>query len=128
MTRILTAAALAAALPFAALAEGVSTHVLDVTNGVGAGGVPVTLEMEGPGGWSEIATATTEENGRAEGLVEGEAEMGAYRLTFDMSAYDGFDAAFFPEITVAFVIEDGAAHYHVPIVVSPYNYSTYKGN
>lgn len=125
MTRILAAATLAA-LPFAALAEGISTHVLDV-----AGGVPVTLEMRGEGGWTEIATATTEENGRANGLMEGEAKPGLYRLTFDMTAYDGFsgmDLLFFPEITVSFRVEDGTQHFHVPIVVSPYNYSTYKGN
>ena len=130
MARILAAATLAA-LPFAALAEGISTHVLDVAGGVGAGGVPVTLEMRGEGGWIEIATATTEENGRANGLVEGEAEPGLYRLTFDMTRYDGFsevEPLFFPEITVSFHVEDGTQHFHVPIVVSPYNYSTYKGN
>ncbi|PRY95765.1 5-hydroxyisourate hydrolase [Hasllibacter halocynthiae] len=130
ITTLLSGAALAA-LPFAAIAEGISTHVLDVTNGVGAGGVPVTLEMEGPDGWTEVASATTEDNGRANGLVEGEADEGLYRLTFDMTGYDGFsdvDPLFFPEISVSFRVDDGSQHYHVPIVVSPYNYSTYRGN
>lgn len=115
----------------AAHAEGISTHVLDVANGTGGGGVPVTLEREGDNGWSEVATATTADNGRVDALVEGEAETGLYRLTFDMTDYEGFadtDPLFFPQITVTFQVDDGSQHYHVPVVVSPFSYSTYRGN
>jgi 5-hydroxyisourate hydrolase len=105
--------------------------VLDVANGTGAGGVPVALEREGAEGWAQVAAATTQANGRADALVEGEAAAGLYRLTFDMTGYQGLSGAeppFYPEITGSFRVDEGGEHYHMPIVVSPYNYSTYRGN
>lgn len=120
---ILSAAALAAP----AAAATVSTHVLDLAQGIGGRGVPVVLGAEGR--WQEVARATTDENGRVRSFGEKvEAAPGLYRLTFDMSRYPGPAATpFFPEITVVFRVGD-APHYHVPVVVSPYGYSTYRGN
>jgi 5-hydroxyisourate hydrolase-like protein (transthyretin family) len=60
-----------------------------------------------------------------------EAAAGLYRLTFDMTGYQGLSGAeppFYPEITGSFRVDEGGEHYHMPIVVSPYNYSTYRGN
>ncbi|MDB6181010.1 hydroxyisourate hydrolase [Paracoccus fistulariae] len=109
-------------------AEDISTHVLNTATGQGGGGVPVTLEINRDGEWSEIATATTEENGRVEAFGI-EAEVATYRLSFDMTAYDGFEKpAFFPEISVVFAVQDSGRHHHVPVLVSPFGYSTYLGN
>ena len=111
----------------AAYAEGISTHVLDIANGVGREGVPVTLSMQnGENSWTDIGSAMTGENGRIESFGEGvTVEEGVYKLTFDMSE-DG--ETFFPEIDVVFNVEDPEEHYHVPVIVSPFGYSTYRGN
>ncbi len=126
-----TAAYLAAtAIATPAFAATISTHVLDLAQGIGGRGVPVVLEAKGAEGrWQEVARATTDENGRLRSFGDKvEAAPGLYRLTFDMSRYPSPAAApFFPEITIVFRVGD-APHYHVPVVVSPYGYSTYRGN
>jgi 5-hydroxyisourate hydrolase len=111
----------------AAYAEGISTHVLDIKDGVGRADVPVTLSIQDDNdSWTSIGEAMTEENGRVESFGEGvTVEGGVYKLTFDMSQ-DG--ETFFPEIDVVFNVEDPEEHYHVPVIVSPYGYSTYRGN
>lgn len=115
-------------------AEGISTHVLDIANGVGKADVPVTLSMQDNNdSWTEIGSAMTAENGRVESFGENAAiEEGVYKLTFDMSddMSDDMsaDEAFFPEIDVVFNVENPDEHYHVPVIVSPYGYSTYRGN
>ena len=111
----------------AAYAEGISTHVLDIKDGVGRADVPVTLSIQDENNsWTSIGEAMTEENGRVESFGEGvTVEEGVYKLTFDMSE-DG--ETFFPEIDVVFDVEDPEEHYHVPVIVSPYGYSTYRGN
>ncbi len=125
-------------------AQGVpdlSTHVLDLARGVGGAGVPVTLDARIGDAWHLVGRATTAETGRVSAFTSVDEctdapAAGVYRLTFDMSGYwaslGGADAAggadFFPEITVQFRIADPAVHAHVPVVVSPYGYSTYRGN
>ena len=111
----------------AAYAEGISTHVLDIKDGVGRANVPVTLSVQDDNdSWTDIGSAMTEENGRVESFGEDIAvEEGVYKLTFDMSETG---ETFFPEIDVVFNVEDPEEHYHVPVIVSPYGYSTYRGN
>ena len=110
----------------AAYAEGISTHVLDIKDGVGRANVPVTLSIQDDNSWTDIGSAMTEENGRVESFGEDIAvEEGVYKLTFDMSETG---ETFFPEIDVVFNVEDPEEHYHVPVIVSPYGYSTYRGN
>lgn len=111
----------------AAYAEGISTHVLDIKDGVGRADVPVTLSIQDDNNsWTDIGSAMTGENGRVESFGEDiTVEEGVYKLTFDMSE-DG--ETFFPEIDVVFNVEDPEEHYHVPVIVSPYGYSTYRGN
>ena len=108
-------------------AEGISTHVLDIKDGVGRANVPVTLSTQDDNNsWTEIGSALTEENGRVESFGEDvSVEEGIYKLTFDMS---GDEATFFPEIDVVFNVENPEEDYHVPVIVSPYGYSTYRGN
>lgn len=114
-----------------AAAAGVSTHVLDLAQGVGGTDVPVTLEMrDAAGTWIVIGKGRTDANGRVGSFgAESDFAPGIYRLHFDMTAYpDAAARPFFPEIIVTFQVSDKAAHYHVPVVVSPFGYSTYRGN
>lgn len=114
-----------------AAAAEISTHVLDLARGVGGADVPVTLSRRGPtGAWIVVGTARTDAAGRVRSFAkDADFAHGIYRLQFDMSAYpDAAAKPFFPEITVTFDVADQAGHYHVPVVVSPYGYSTYRGN
>ena len=110
----------------------ITTHVLDTANGRPAAGVTVILAMRQASEWSPVARGTTDENGRLANLTEGRAPMpGTYRLTFDTAAYhrdQGISVPFFPEVTVTFNIRDVSEHYHVPLLLSPYGYSTYRGS
>ncbi|MCV7174289.1 hydroxyisourate hydrolase [Mycolicibacterium sphagni] len=103
-----------------------STHVLDAVTGKPALAVAVTLtDADG----AVLASGRTDDDGRIASLG-GELGEGLYRISFDTGGY--FAAAgiptFYPEVTVAFEITDPAAHYHVPLLLSPYSYSTYRGS
>ena len=113
--------------------SGITTHVLDTARGRPASGVPVTLEVrDAGGGWREVGRGTTDADGRLRELLpEGFAMAeGQYRLTFDAETY--FAAcgaqAFYAEVVVSFVVRDAGAHYHVPLLLSPFGYSTYRGS
>ena len=110
----------------------ISTHVLDTARGCPAAGVPVVLEAIDSGGSSrEIGRHVTDADGRVRELVGGGAlGAGAYRLTFDTAAYFGALAteSFYPSVAVVFVVADPAQHYHVPLLLSPFGYSTYRGS
>jgi len=104
----------------------ISTHVLDATSGLPAAGVPVTLT--GADG-AAMAEGVTDDDGRIGDLYTGELS-GVCRLRFDTATY--FDArgvtGFYPEIVIAFEISGTATRYHVPLLLSPYAYSTYRGS
>jgi 5-hydroxyisourate hydrolase len=97
-----------------------STHVLDTAKGVPAAGVAIELRHG-----DERVEATTNEDGRAR-LLE-ETPAGEYELTFAVGDYFG-DKAFLDRVPVRFTIADPEAHYHVPLLVSPWSYSTYRGS
>lgn len=102
----------------------VTTHVLDTANGRPAKGIAVRFETaEG----KPIADGRTDDDGRIRDLGPETLEPGAYRLVFDTGAYLGPDA-FFPEVALTFRIADGTAHHHVPLLLSPFAYSTYRGS
>jgi 5-hydroxyisourate hydrolase len=102
-----------------------STHVLDTGTGEPAPGVPVRLELEHDGGWVEIAAGTTDADGRLRDWVpEDRWHAGTYRLVFDTAA----NSAFFPEVTVVFFVAEPSRHHHVPLLLSPYGYTTYRGS
>ncbi|SFA90462.1 5-hydroxyisourate hydrolase [Amycolatopsis marina] len=105
----------------------VTTHVLDTANGRPAQGVPVALDAGGEGGWRTVATGHTDDDGRVRDLGPDSLAPGVYRLVFDTANYLGPEA-FFPEATICFRIADGAAHHHVPLLLSPFAYSTYRGS
>jgi 5-hydroxyisourate hydrolase len=110
----------------------ISTHVLDTARGRPAGGLPVTLEVEGPGGWQLVSKGTTNADGRLSDLISAEASIGAgvYRLIFDTGRYFAGQQIenFYPLVTVVFKVSDAAQHYHVPLLLSPFGYSTYRGS
>ena len=99
----------------------ISTHVLDATAGRPAVGIAVRLSgMDGP-----LATGHTDADGRC-ALVPYDLEPGDYELTFDTGGY--FAVTFYPSVTVAFRVVDGSAHHHVPLLLSPWSYTTYRGS
>ncbi|HEY5223395.1 MAG TPA: hydroxyisourate hydrolase [Microbacteriaceae bacterium] len=108
----------------------VTTHILDTARGRGASGVPVGLHGRSGDAWAPIATGVTDDNGRVMQLGPDALPAGAYRLTFDTGAYFAALATetFFPEVLLTFTIAEGEAHYHVPLLLSPFAYSTYRGN
>jgi 5-hydroxyisourate hydrolase len=83
--------------------------------------VPVTLEFDEGGDWKPIARALTDDDGRAQASVPG---AGLYRLIFDTARI----SAFFPEVQICFQIDDPHQHYHVPLLLSPHGYTTYRGS
>ena len=99
----------------------ITTHVLDTARGHPAAGVPVRLE--GPAGY--LGQAVTDADGRIRELGPATLEPGSYTLTFDIATYDG--DSFFPQIVIAFRV-GGTEHYHVPVLLAPYSYSTYRGS
>jgi 5-hydroxyisourate hydrolase len=111
----------------------ITTHVLDTARGRPAAGVPITIERRAPDGrFAELGRGVTDDDGRLRTLL-GEGELlieGFYRLTFDTGTYfSGLGiAGFYPEVTVVFEIREPSAHYHVPLLLSPYGYSTYRGS
>ncbi|GAA4850758.1 hypothetical protein GCM10023221_32820 [Luteimicrobium xylanilyticum] len=108
----------------------VTTHVLDTAAGRPAAGVPVRLEALGGDGWHEVGTGITDDDGRVRNLGPGTLAPGRHRLTFDTEAYltsHGL-AVFFPEATITFVVAPDDVHLHVPLLLSPFGYSTYRGS
>lgn len=110
----------------------ITTHVLDTSRGVPAGGVHVWLDREtAPGVWTLAGEGKTDDDGRLRALLPAAAmQAGAYRLTFDVGAYFGAQGvtSFWRLVTIAFVVAEGTAHQHVPLLVSPFGYSTYRGS
>jgi 5-hydroxyisourate hydrolase len=110
----------------------ITTHILDLANGTPARGVPVVLEFKQRDAWVTVGSGATGENGRLGTLVQGwEPVEGTYRLTFDLSAYhcnQGRADAFFPSASVVFTVHNPAEHYHVPLLISPFGYTIYRGS
>ena len=110
--------------------SGITTHVLDTAAGKPASGLSVRLECSGAGGWTECGSGTTDPDGRLRTLLPGAPAPGLYRITFDSGAYfkSTGKSCFYPHISVIFEVADGSQHYHVPLLLSPYGYSTYRGS
>ncbi|MCI2419466.1 hydroxyisourate hydrolase [Saccharopolyspora sp. K220] len=111
--------------------SAVTTHVLDAARGTPAAGVAIRLESaETPADWTALAESRTDDDGRIRKLGPDRLAAGDYRLTFDTGEY--FDrqgvATFYPQVQITFRIADPAQHYHVPLLLSPFAYSTYRGS
>ncbi|MBK5259235.1 MAG: hydroxyisourate hydrolase [Thermoanaerobaculia bacterium] len=104
----------------------ITTHVLDTALGRPAAGVRVSLEVLEGEKWTAVSTGVTDADGRLRTLTEGHPlRRGNYRLVFATGAYN---RGFFPEVTITFEVKDPTAHHHVPLLLSPYGYSTYRGS
>ncbi|GGG06831.1 5-hydroxyisourate hydrolase [Rhodococcoides trifolii] len=107
----------------------ITTHVLDAANGSPAQGVSVELALLADG-WNAVASRTTDEQGRISDLGPAALEPGIYRLTFDTASYFGRDvrSTFYPRIDITVEIAAVDEHYHVPILLSPFAFTTYRGS
>ena len=110
--------------------SAITTHVLDMAKGLPAAGLPVLLEYLAGAEWTPVGTGVTDDDGRCRDLMfaDRHLEPGQYRITFDTGRYFAEQAAFYPSVIVMFVVPDSAVHYHVPLLLSPYGYSTYRGS
>jgi 5-hydroxyisourate hydrolase len=109
----------------------ITTHVLDISIGRPAVGVPVTLEIEKAGAWKELSRGATDSDGRLRHLLAPDSLVrGTYRLSFETQTYfksrkvDGF----YPQVAIVFQVRDAREHYHVPLLLGPFGYSTYRGS
>lgn len=116
------------------MSAGLTTHVLDTSREGPASGVEVTLQRLDPSGEVEtIARGTTNDDGRLDEplLTADGMETGTYRLLFDVGDYyrrEGSESSFLETVPVQFLIEDVDEHYHVPLLLSPGGYTTYRGS
>jgi 5-hydroxyisourate hydrolase len=108
----------------------ITTHVLDTARGQPAAGVAVRLERVSGAGLEEIGRASTDADGRVRDIGPERLAAGTYRLVFGTAAYFAQQrtAAFFPEVAVTFTVDGEAQHYHVPLLLSPFGYTTYRGS
>lgn len=111
----------------------ITTHVLDLSTGAPAAGIAVTLAiMRGADQWEVLSTRKTDRDGRIRDFLPDSHSLqtGTYRLTFDTIPYSETrqTASFFPSVQIAFAIADPNSHYHVPLLLSPFGYSTYRGS
>ena len=110
----------------------ISTHVLDTSVGRPAAAIAVQLLRQQGSNWLEVFRGETNGDGRVPALLPAgtSAGAGAYRLTFDIGGYfqRGGVESFYTTIAIDFTLRDADAHYHVPLLVSPYGYSTYRGS
>ncbi len=108
-----------------------TTHILDTSIGQPARGVAVALEQNNSGDWKKIAEGITNADGRiSDLLVSGNVlDTGNYRLTFDSASYfkNQNKKTFYPKVCIEFEITDNS-HYHVPLLLNPFGYSTYRGS
>lgn len=112
--------------------SAITTHVLDTSKGRPGSGIHIVLEYKNMDKWDELASGQTNFDGRLPDLLQDGFHLleGIYRLTFDTRGY--FDSqgehGFYPNVTISFEVKDPTQHYHVPLLISPFGYSTYRGS
>ena len=109
--------------------RSLSTHVLAAVSGEPAAGIRVVLSRRDDGAWTELATATTDADGRVRELAPDGLAAGDHRLVFDTAAHCAATGTtgFYPEVSVVFTVAEDR-HLHVPLLLSPYAFSTYRGS
>lgn len=113
--------------------SAITTHVLDTALGRPAAGIPVRLERRrgAAGDWEAVGRGVTDNDGRLRGLYPDSLPLaaGVYRITFETHAYfASLDVtAFYPEVVVVFETQPGETHYHVPLLIGPFGFTTYRG-
>ena len=106
----------------------ITTHVLDTAKGVPAAGIPITLYRQQGADWQRLDSAITDADGRIMQwrIADSELDFGHYKLTFELTSYLG-EQAFYPCAEVVFCRRDDR-HHHIPLLLSPFGYSTYRGS
>ena len=110
----------------------ITTHILDTTRGLPAQAVPISLYAQQESGWDKLADGKTNDDGRIPDLLSPEHKLpaGVYRMHFDTKAY--FDAngeqGFYPYVDIVFEIDSSGSHYHIPLLLTAFGYSTYRGS
>ena len=111
--------------------SSITTHVLDLSLGRPAAELSVRLDRLEGSGWGRVAERETDAEGRVKDLLnEPQIPKGIYRLVFETRRYfhGRGTPTFYPEVNVVFEVGDGTQHHHVPLLLSPYGYSTYRGS
>lgn len=111
--------------------SSISTHVLDLVRGGPARGLAITLESQVGGDWVTVASGQTNDDGRIGDLVpRGSSVSGVFRITFETGAWYAAkgERCFYPRVPIIFEIPAPGEHYHVPLLIGPYGYSTYRGS
>jgi len=111
--------------------SAITTHVLDTARGRPAAGMRITLEVRSGTAWTPLGAGVTDDDGRLGDLAPaGPLPAGVYRLTFHTGEWFAAEHAesFYPEVSVVCDIRDQSGHYHIPLLVSPFGYSTYRGS
>ena len=108
----------------------ITTHILDATLGRPAGGVEARLEHLTGDDWQLVVSGDTAADGRIPDFGPADLAAGTYRITFDTASYFAAtdQVGFYPEVSITFTLADPDAHYHVPLLLSPYAFSTYRGS
>ncbi|WP_026532291.1 hydroxyisourate hydrolase [Arthrobacter sp. H41] len=108
----------------------VTTHILDTGTGRPARGVTAQLSLKSAEGWETVADGTTDTDGRIRDLGPDRLEPGTYRISFGTGEYfhSTGTETFFPEVVLTFTVSSPTEHYHVPLLLSPFAYSTYRGS
>ena len=109
----------------------ITTHILDTAVGKPAAGVPVSLSLMTAGGWETVGEGVTNSDGRITDLLAADGlKVGTYRIVFETGPYFAASGqtGFYPFVPVVFVITEADQHYHVPLLLNPYGYSTYRGS
>lgn len=109
----------------------ITTHVLDTARGKPAAGVAIVLERKDGAGFVRIQHGATDDDGRIKTLTDPDGvPAGTYRLTFDVGAYFAKlgQESFYPDAAITFVVKEASQHFHVPLLLAPYGYSTYRGS
>ena len=110
----------------------ITTHALDTSLGRPARGLTITLSQRSSDlSWMRLASGVTNDDGRITNLLEpGQLQPGVYQMHFDTGSYHlahGIEG-FYPEASIVFEVKDPSQHYHIPLLISPYGYSTYRGS
>jgi 5-hydroxyisourate hydrolase len=109
----------------------ITTHVLDIAAGRPGAAIAIELDRQDATGWARVGAGVTDDDGRLRTLTPaGPVAPGVYRIRFHTAAYFSahHQTGFFPVVEIQFSVADGAQHYHVPLLLSPYGYSTYRGS
>lgn len=110
----------------------ITTHVLDTTRGLPAKNIPIELFEKTPDGWDKVAGGITNLDGRIANLLLDKSKLsaGIYRMHFKTSEYfkANNEEGFYPYVDVVFELDDSGSHYHIPLLLTAFGYSTYRGS